>query len=180
MECIHELKIQRAGSFLYTSPKKPGGRCVAGLVVASTSKKIIHGSLLTLRGNLDARCHCYHGAHDAMRWKLEGLSDYDLRRPLTPTGTSLLGIVKHVAWVELGYFGDVFDRPHGVPMPENADEINADMYVRADESVDEILALFATAQAHANATLDAAPDTTGAQGWKRGGPAWARRVEVVG
>ena len=58
---------------------------------------------------------------DAMRWKLEGLSEYDLRRPLTPTGTSLLGIVKHVAWVELGYFGDVFGRPHDVALPSSSD-----------------------------------------------------------
>ena len=42
------------------------------------------------------------------RWT--GLSDYDVRRPMTPTGTSLLGLVKHVASVELGYFGDCVGR----------------------------------------------------------------------
>lgn len=46
-------------------------------------------------------------------WKLDGLSDYDLRRPLTPTGTNLLGLVKHLASVELGYFGETFGRPSG-------------------------------------------------------------------
>lgn len=105
-------------------------------------------------------------AHDAMRWKLEGVDEYDARRPLTPTGTSLLGIVKHVAWVELGYFGDVFDRPHDISMPADAHEINADMYARADESVEAILLLFAAAQAHANATLDALPlDAEGHVPW---------------
>lgn len=94
-------------------------------------------------------------AHDAMLWKLDGLSEYDLRRPLTPTGTNLLGIVKHVAWVELGYFGDTFDRSHGVPRPPNADDVNADMYARADETREEVLELFATARAHAAATIDA-------------------------
>ena len=34
---------------------------------------------------------------------LDGLSEYDVRRPMTPSGTSLLGLVKHVASVELGY-----------------------------------------------------------------------------
>lgn len=48
---------------------------------------------------------------EALVWKLEGLSDYAVRRPLTPTGTNLLGLVKHTAGVELGYFGDTFGRP---------------------------------------------------------------------
>ena len=49
--------------------------------------------------------------------KVEGLSDYDSRRPLTPTGTNLLGLVKHVASVQLGYFGEVFGRPAGRHLP---------------------------------------------------------------
>ena len=52
-------------------------------------------------------------ARDAMVWKVEGLSEYDARRPMTPTGTNLLGLVKHLASVELGYFGDTFGRPTG-------------------------------------------------------------------
>ena len=51
------------------------------------------------------------GARDAVLWKLDDLSDYDVRRPLTPTGTNLLGLVKHLAGVESGYFGFVMDRP---------------------------------------------------------------------
>ena len=42
-------------------------------------------------------------ARDVMVWKLDGLSEYDARRPLTPTGTNLLGLVKHLGWVEAGY-----------------------------------------------------------------------------
>ncbi len=44
-------------------------------------------------------------------WKLDGLSEYDVRRPLTATGTNLLGLVKHNAISDPRYFGDVFDRP---------------------------------------------------------------------
>src|SRR5262245_59569210 len=47
-------------------------------------------------------------ARDALVWKLDGLSDYDVRRPLVPTGTNLLGLVKHVASVESGYLGETF------------------------------------------------------------------------
>ncbi|MGB7234819.1 MAG: DUF664 domain-containing protein, partial [Rhodococcus sp. (in: high G+C Gram-positive bacteria)] len=46
---------------------------------------------------------------DAILWKLEGLSEYDMRRPMTPTATNLLGIVKHLTAVELGYFAWTFD-----------------------------------------------------------------------
>ena len=48
---------------------------------------------------------------EVMLWKLDGLSEYDIRRPLTSTGTNLLGLVKHLSIAEVRYFGDVFDRP---------------------------------------------------------------------
>jgi hypothetical protein len=47
---------------------------------------------------------------DALLWKLDGLSEYDVRRPMTPTGTNLLGVVKHVASCEAWYLGDTFGR----------------------------------------------------------------------
>ena len=47
-------------------------------------------------------------AREALVWKLEGLSEYDVRRPMVPTGTNLLGLVKHLANVEAGYFGATF------------------------------------------------------------------------
>jgi hypothetical protein len=56
-------------------------------------------------------------ACDALFWKLEGLSEYDIRRPSTPTGTNLLGLVKHAASVELVNLGDTFARPSGEPLP---------------------------------------------------------------
>ena len=55
------------------------------------------------------------GARETLLWKLDGLGEYDIRRPLTPTGTNLLGLVKHQAGGELIYFGDVFGRPPAQP-----------------------------------------------------------------
>lgn len=43
-------------------------------------------------------------AREALVWRLDGVSEYDIRRPLVPTGTNLLGLVKHVASVEAGYY----------------------------------------------------------------------------
>lgn len=96
-------------------------------------------------------------AREALLWKLEGLSEYDIRRPLTPTGTNLLGLVKHVASVELGYFGDTFGRPSGEPLPwfrEDA-EPNADMWATANESREQIVGLYHRAWAHSDATIAA-------------------------
>ena len=66
----------------------------------------------------------------ALLMKLDGVSERDVRWPMTQTGTNLLGLVKHVAWVELGYFGEVFDRPSNIPLPwfEEGAELNADMW----------------------------------------------------
>jgi hypothetical protein len=53
----------------------------------------------------------------ALLAKLDGVGERDSRWPMTQTGTNLLGLVKHVASIELGYFGEVFDRPSNVPLP---------------------------------------------------------------
>jgi uncharacterized protein DUF664 len=96
---------------------------------------------------------------DALLWKLDGLSEYDVRRPLVPTGTNLLGLVKHVASVELGYFGETFGRPSSEPLPWFADdaEDNADMWATADESREDIIGLYHRACAHSDATIEALP-----------------------
>ena len=92
---------------------------------------------------------------DALLAKLDGLGERDVRWPMTPTGTNLLGLVKHVANVELGYFGEVFDRPSDVPLLwlDDDAEINADMWAAADESREEIVALYQQAATQADATI---------------------------
>jgi hypothetical protein len=94
---------------------------------------------------------------DAVVWKLDGLSEYDIRRPLVPTGTNLLGLVKHLTFVELGYFGETFDRPSGEPSPwlDEAPEDNVDMWATPDETREDIVGRYRRACAHADATIDA-------------------------
>ncbi|GAA2263246.1 DinB family protein [Streptomyces amakusaensis] len=107
-------------------------------------------------------------ARDALLWKLEGLSEYDARRPLTPTGTNVLGLVKHVASMELGYLGDTFGRPSGEQLPWMAEaaESNGDMWVTADESREDVVGLYRRAWAHTDATIEALElDTVGRVPW---------------
>ncbi|GLZ33426.1 hypothetical protein Lesp02_56140 [Lentzea sp. NBRC 105346] len=94
---------------------------------------------------------------DAILWKLEGLSEYDIRRPMTPTGTNLLGLVKHLAAMEAGYFGDTFGRPFPGQdeLPDGDADRNADMWATADESREHIIGLYHRACAHADATIEA-------------------------
>jgi hypothetical protein len=101
---------------------------------------------------------------DAVLWKLDDLDEYDVRRPLTPTGTNLLGLVKHLAGVELGYFGDTFGRPSGIALPwyEDGADDNDDLWVTPDESRGDIVALYHAAWAHAAETFAACElDTLG-------------------
>ncbi|HET7326057.1 MAG TPA: DinB family protein [Nocardioidaceae bacterium] len=116
-----------------------------------------------------ADLHRYlQAARDALLWKLEGLSEYDVRRPMVPTGTNLLGLVKHVASVELGYFGETFGRPSDEPLPWFAEdaEPNADMWAAPDESRESIVGLYRRSWAHADATINAlALDATGHVPW---------------
>lgn len=93
---------------------------------------------------------------DSLVWKLEGLSEYDARRPVVATGTNLLGLVKHMAAMEAGYFGDIFGRPFPEPMAwaeENA-EVNSDMWATPDESREYLVDLYRRVWAHADATID--------------------------
>jgi hypothetical protein len=107
-----------------------------------------------------ADLHDYlQGARETLLWKLEGLSEYDIRRPLTPTGTNLLGLVKHQAGGELIYFGDIFGRPHGEDLPWLAPGAapNADMWAAPNESREFITALYRRAWRHADATIAELP-----------------------
>ncbi len=105
---------------------------------------------------------------EAIVWKLEGLSEYDVRRPMTPTGTNLLGLVKHLSFIEAGYLGATFARPWPEPIPEHGPEAepNADMYARADESREQIVDRYRRVWAHADATIESHDlDAAGQVAW---------------
>src|SRR6266851_3259667 len=105
-------------------------------------------------------------AREALLWKLDGLTEYNIRRPMVPTGTNLLGLVKHVASVELGYFGDTFGRPFGEPLPWSEDEPNSDMWATASETREQIAGLYHRAQAHSDVTIATLPlDAAGQVPW---------------
>ncbi|GGO81287.1 DinB family protein [Nonomuraea cavernae] len=90
----------------------------------------------------------------ALLWKLDGLSEYDARRPLTATGTNLLGLVKHVATVEARYFGEVFDRPSPEPLTRWQDSDGSDQWAAEDETREQIIGFYRRTWEHSDATIN--------------------------
>lgn len=116
--------------------------------------------------------HYLQEGREALLWKLEGLGERDLRMPRTPTGTNLIGIVKHMVNTEIWYFGDVFGRQWPTPGERVTDEDDADpqadWYATEDETCDGIIDLYRRVWAFADTTIEELPlDATGRVPWWR-------------
>jgi hypothetical protein len=121
------------------------------------AKEYLHGDLR------DARA--------AICWKLDGLAEYDVRRPLTPSGTNLLGLIKHLTITEAWYFGEVFGRPFPERLPwrdgdERGDDAKLaalfdhkmrldDMWATEDEPRVEIIDRYQRMWTYSDATIAA-------------------------
>jgi uncharacterized protein DUF664 len=118
----------------------PGYACP---VIDDYAKTQLHGDLRWIR--------------EAMLSKLDGLSEYDIRRPLTLTGTNLLGLIKHLSLWEARYFGDVFARPFPEPLPRWDDESKRgdDLWVTEHETRAEIIDRYRRVWDHSDATINA-------------------------
>ena len=115
-------------------------------------------------------------AREAVLWKLDGLSEYDVRRPLVPTGTNLLGLVKHLATVEWGHFGAAFGHPFvkSLPWVDGNAEPDADKWATADESREGIVDLYRRIAAHSDTVIADLPlDAVGHVPW------WPPEIRTV-
>ncbi len=118
------------------------------------AKEYLHSDLRELR--------------EVLLWKLDGLGDAEIRRPLTASGTNLLGLVKHLTLTESRYFGEVFGRPFPEPMPR-WDDLAArgkDMFAADGETREEIVGRYRRVWVHSDATIGAlAVDSPGFVPW---------------
>jgi hypothetical protein len=134
--------------------------------------------------NVDAKAelHDYlRGARETLVWKLDGLGEYDIRRPLTPTGTNLLGLVKHSTATHLGYFGEVFGRASDTSPGRFAGDAGpaAEFWATPDESRQDIVTACRAAWDVADATISALPlDAVGTVWWWGDAPVTLHRVLV--
>jgi hypothetical protein len=121
-------------------------------VTDDLAKDYLHGQLRSTRR--------------ALVWKLDGLSEYDVRRPLTATGTNLLGLVKHLATLEAWYLGEVFGRPFPEPLRRWQDADGSDLWVTPAETREQIIDFYQRAWVHADATIKELPiDAPGHVPW---------------
>jgi uncharacterized damage-inducible protein DinB len=102
---------------------------------------------------------------DAVLWKIEDLDDERLRRPMTPTRTNLLGLVKHLAAGENMWFCEAFGRPfEAIPFYDPDDD--AVMQVAPQETVADILGYYERARAAADSAIgELAMEDTGTAWW---------------
>jgi hypothetical protein len=104
--------------------------------------------------------HYLQQSRDSVLRGLDGLSEYDSRRPLTPTGTNILGLIKHLTGIEAGYFGDCVGRPAPVQLPWVTDGSiwdGADMWATPDQSRDYLVGLYRQVWAHSDFSLAELP-----------------------
>jgi Protein of unknown function (DUF664) len=129
---------------------------------------------LDVKGDL----HSYlRGAREILVWKLDGLGEYDIRRPLTPTGTNLLGLVKHNAAMEVLYFGEVFGRT--LDTWSGDAEPNADLWAGPDEARDDIVARYRSVWEFADATITELPlEAVGRVAWWGDDPVTLHKILV--
>jgi uncharacterized damage-inducible protein DinB len=98
---------------------------------------------------------------EVVRWKTAGLTDEQLRQPLTPSGLTLLGLVKHLAAMEYGWFCVTFDRKTE-PLPLDENDVNADLRIEPGETTAGIFAFYDRACDAADAVIEELPlDATG-------------------
>jgi hypothetical protein len=86
---------------------------------------------------------------------LNGLDEYDIRRPLTATGTNLLGLVKHSGSTHVRYFGGVFGRPDDASLMwlTGGAEPNAEMWAAPDQRRVDVIDACRRAREIADATI---------------------------
>ena len=114
-----------------------------------------------LGGEKESLSAAIHRHREAIDWKLAGLADDDLRASRLPSGMSPIGLVKHIAAVEYGWFCATFGRDHE-PLPFDLDDQDADFRVGPDEPVADVLAFWDRARTAADDAVAAVDlDETG-------------------
>jgi uncharacterized damage-inducible protein DinB len=92
------------------------------------------GERETLAGALD----WYRGI---VEHKVEGLSSEQATKTMTPTGLSLLGVIKHLGWAEPSWFREVFAGEEVGSIDAPADN-SAEFALGRDDTVESILGFY--------------------------------------
>jgi uncharacterized damage-inducible protein DinB len=78
---------------------------------------------------------------DTLLWKVSGLTDEQLRKVWTPSGLSLLGLVKHLAYVERNWFQNRF-LARDLPVAWSEADPDGDFRIEPHETGASIVAFY--------------------------------------
>ena len=116
-------------------------------VAGMTSANVLTADEKTILTHSLARCRA------VLLWKLEDLDEEQLRRAVVPSGTNLLGLIKHLGGAEYGWFCETFGR-QVEPMPFDIDaDPESDMHAEPQETAADLLAFYQRACAAADAAI---------------------------
>ena len=94
---------------------------------------------------------------ETILWKLDGLTTEQASARLVPSASTLLGIVKHLAYVERGWFPIYFaGGPVNYPWPENEPDQDIDFRVSATDTIESVSALYEQEIARSREIVDGA------------------------
>ena len=97
MSCHHGVPTVNGSSWPSTVPSSSQATRVTTRSIGAIMPGAVRSCCCLSSELMKQTLHQYlQTAHDAVVWKLDGLAEYDVRRPLVPTGTNLLGLVKHL------------------------------------------------------------------------------------
>ena len=112
-----------------------------GVPVRGDEKEVLGGFLDHYRKTMLAIC--------------EGLTEEQVRKPMVASGTSLLGMMQHLAWTERGWFTEVVAQQK-VDYPFDEEDPDADFKVADDVTKEEIFDLYRQACDESRAILEKA------------------------
>jgi Protein of unknown function (DUF664) len=101
----------------------------------------------TLEGSLD-----WYRA--VVERKVDGLTLDQARTAMTPTGLSPLGVVKHLGWVERGWFREVFAGEDVDAISPDGDD-SAEFAIDTDDTVGSVVAFYRTEVDHSRRVVEA-------------------------
>jgi uncharacterized damage-inducible protein DinB len=78
---------------------------------------------------------------DTLLWKVSGLTEEQLRKVWTPSGMSLLGLVKHLAYVERNWFQIRF-LARKLPVAWSDADPNGDFRIEPGETAESVIAFY--------------------------------------
>lgn len=146
------LAVRRDRDLGIHRPEEDNERRKAGVYphVMSESNSVVQADE---RDSLSGFLDFYRGVIDR---KLDGLSLTNATKQLTPTGLSVLGVVRHLGWVEYYWFRHCFAGENVPPPPREGNDNAIQFRIQPSETVVSVLDFYNSESIHSREVTAAA------------------------